>query len=210
MPRPSSAGNIEQSVSSVHHFRGMRRHEARVRQYEDMRRSLQADLTQMVRQEVSRALAQRHLEGDAHSAEVRDRLAVVAPVLEAQVLAATCGRPPDITGEARLRRNVACHYFGGELSVSDASVAELRRVQRGPRIAQSADEEPRATDNKEEDLKYDDEEQKAAEAGAEPRRSRCRSGRFGYWSLRLAVVIVGCMAFPRLSYKAPARQRPHA
>ena len=62
----------------------MRRHEARVRQYEDMRRSLQADLTQMVRQEVSRALAQRHLEGDAHSAEVRDRLAVVAPVLEAQ------------------------------------------------------------------------------------------------------------------------------
>ena len=66
--------------------------------------------------------------------EVAARVDAIRPVLEEQVAAARSGRPAAIAGSARLLRNFASHSgFGEGGAVLQASVAELRRRQRGRR-----------------------------------------------------------------------------
>ena len=66
--------------------------------------------------------------------ELAERLCAVTPVLAERVAAGAAGRPPCVTGAARLRRNVAEHVgFGDGPEVLRQGVAELRRRQRGGR-----------------------------------------------------------------------------
>ena len=95
---------------------------------------------QLLLQSVARGAVQGASERAASVAEgetaleVKTRLAAIAVVVKAKVLAAREQRAPHLSGSARARRNVAEHVgFGGGPGVVWQSDAAVKNLQRGLR-----------------------------------------------------------------------------